>query len=211
VVGYAVKELFYTLQGEGAQSGRPAVFCRFSGCNLWSGREIDRESAVCSFCDTDFRGTDGIGGGRFDTQRELALAAARLWPRGRRGAWLVCTGGEPALQLDAALVEAFRQVGFQVAIETNGTRSLPKGLDWVCVSPKAGTTLAVRSGDELKVAVPQSGLELDRLVELQFEHFFVQPIDGPDLAANTDAATRYCLEHPPWRLSQQSHKRLGLR
>jgi 7-carboxy-7-deazaguanine synthase (Cx14CxxC type) len=210
-VGYAVKELFYTLQGEGAQSGRPAVFCRFAGCNLWTGREADRQSAVCSFCDTDFRGTDGPGGGRFQTAEALARAAARLWPAGCRGAWLVCTGGEPALQLDTELVRAFKEAGFSVAIETNGTLSLPTGLDWVCVSPKAGAQLAVTCGDELKVAVPQPRLDLDRLVELGFAHFFVQPIDGPQLVANTLAATHYCLEHPPWRLSEQSHKRLGLR
>jgi 7-carboxy-7-deazaguanine synthase (Cx14CxxC type) len=209
-MSYAVKELFYSLQGEGAQTGRPAVFCRFAGCNLWSGREVDRASAICSFCDTDFRGTNGAGGGRFANASALADAAASLWPRGRRGAWLICTGGEPALQLDEGLISAFKRAGFSVAIETNGTLPLPVGLDWICVSPKAGTALEVTRGDELKVITPQASLDLDELAKLQFEHFFVQPMDGPALAENTAAATRYCLEHPPWRLSEQTHKRLGL-
>lgn len=209
-MSYAVKELFYSLQGEGAQTGRPAVFCRFTGCNLWSGRDADRASATCSFCDTDFRGTDGPGGGRFATAGALAEAAAAMWPAGRRGAWLICTGGEPALQLDEGLVSAFKNAGFSVAIETNGTLLLPVGLDWICVSPKAGAPLVVTRGDELKVITPQPALDLDDLMGLEFQHFFVQPMDGPTLAENTVAATRYCLEHPPWRLSEQTHKWLGL-
>jgi 7-carboxy-7-deazaguanine synthase len=210
-VSYAVKELFYSLQGEGAQTGRPAVFCRFTGCNLWSGRKADRASAICRFCDTDFRGTNGPSGGRFANASALADAAAAMWPAGRRGAWLICTGGEPALQLDEGLLSAFKEAGFSVAIETNGTLPLPAGLDWVCVSPKAGAALAVTRGDELKVIAPQPALDLEVLTGLEFEYYFIQPMDGPALAENTLAATRYCLEHPPWRLSEQSHKRLGLR
>jgi 7-carboxy-7-deazaguanine synthase len=197
-MGYAVKELFFTLQGEGAHAGRAAVLCRFAGCNLWNGREVDRASAVCSFCDTDF----------------LAAAAAARWPGGRPttrdGAWLVCTGGEPTLQLDAELVEAFHAVGFEVAVETNGTRPVPAGLDWVCVSPKARAELLQRCGDELKVVFPQAGLDLDALVALDFAHFYLQPMDGPHVRANTNAAVRYCLQHPPWRLSLQTHKLVGL-
>jgi 7-carboxy-7-deazaguanine synthase len=211
VVSYAINELFYSLQGEGAQTGRPAVFCRFAGCNLWSGREVDRNSAICRFCDTDFRGVGGPGGGRFGDVTALADAAVALWPTNSTGAWLVCTGGEPALQLDAKLVDAFKRVGFAVALETNGTLPLPPGIDWICVSPKAGTSLHVTSGNELKVVVPQPALDLDALLKLDFEHFSVQPMDGPDLAGNTAAAARYCLDHPPWRLSQQTHKSLGLR
>jgi len=209
-MGYAVKELFYTLQGEGAHTGRPSVFCRFAGCNLWSGREADRANATCRFCDTDFRGTDGSGGARFKDAETLARAAVALWPADRRGAWIVCTGGEPALQLDAALVHAFQAEGFAVAIETNGTLPLADGLDWVCVSPKAQAPMLLRRGDELKVVTPQPGLELEKLLDLDFEHFFLQPMDGPALAENTQATMRYCLEHPPWRLSQQTHKALGL-
>lgn len=208
-MGYAVKEVFYTLQGEGAHVGRPAVFVRFSGCNLWTGRERDRASAVCSFCDTDFLGTDGIGGGRYETPHELADAAALVWPGEAPGRWLVCTGGEPALQLDDDLIRAFHARGFAVAIETNGTRPLPHGLDWVCVSPKAGSRLTVTRGDELKVVVPQP-LDLDGLLALEFRHFFLQPMDGPDVAENTRIALRHCLGHPPWRLSLQTHKSLGI-
>lgn len=212
-MGYAVKELFFTLQGEGAHAGRPAILCRFSGCNLWNGREPDRATATCSFCDTDFVGLDGPGGGRFDSANKLAASAARCWPSGRPNAddaWLVCTGGEPTLQLDADLVAAFHAAGFRVAIETNGTRQVPSGLDWVCVSPKAGTELVQRCGDELKVVFPQANLDLDALTTLNFAHFYLQPMDGPDAQANTDAAVRYCLEHPSWRLSLQMHKLIGL-
>jgi 7-carboxy-7-deazaguanine synthase len=213
-MGYAVKELFFSLQGEGAHVGRPAVLCRFAGCNLWNGREADRLSAICSFCDTDFVGLDGQGGGRYDAAVDLAAAAAALWPGGEPesidGAWLVCTGGEPTLQLDAELIEAFQAVGFGVAIETNGTRPVPGGLDWVCVSPKAGAPLVQRRGHELKVVFPQSKLDLTDLSSLDFEHFFLQPMDGPDVRANTQAAVRYSLEHPPWKLSLQTHKLVGL-
>lgn len=214
-MSYAVKELFFTLQGEGAHAGRPAVFCRFAGCNLWNGREDDRKSAICSFCDTDFVGLDGPGGGRYHSAEELAASAARRWPGGAptrdEGAWLVCTGGEPTLQLDDVLVDAFHAAGFAVAVETNGTQRVPASLDWVCVSPKAGAPLTQRSGDELKVVMPQTGLDLDALTALNFAHFFAQPMDGPDMEANTAAAVRFCLEHPPWRLSLQMHKLVGLR
>jgi 7-carboxy-7-deazaguanine synthase (Cx14CxxC type) len=208
-MAYVVKEVFYTLQGEGAHVGRPAVFVRFTGCNLWTGREEDRASATCSFCDTDFVGTDGVRGGRYETPDELVAAAVSAWPGGAPGRWLVCTGGEPSLQLDEELVRAFQANGFPVAIETNGTRPLPRGLDWVCVSPKAGSGLAVERGDELKAVVPQA-LDLEGLLQLDFRHFFLQPMDGPDVAENTRIALRYCLEHPPWRLSLQTHKTLGI-
>lgn len=206
---YAVKELFYTLQGEGAQSGRPAVFCRFAGCNLWSGREKDREAAICRFCDTDFVGTDGPGGGKLTSPEALADAARGVWPGG--GApYIVCTGGEPLLQLDAPLVRAFHAVGFEVAIETNGTLPVPDGVDWVCVSPKAGAELAVTAGDELKLVFPQIGAEPERFEALAFDRFYLQPMDGPDREANTAAAVRYCLAHPRWALSLQTHKLLGI-
>ncbi len=210
-MSYAVKEIFYTLQGEGAQTGRPAVFCRFAGCNLWSGREGDRETAICGFCDTDFVGTDGPGGGRFATAADLATAVAAAWPAnggGRR--FVVCTGGEPLLQLDETLIEALHRRGFEIAVETNGTRAAPAGLDWICVSPKAGTELELRSGDELKLIFPQPGAEPSRFEDLAFRHFFLQPMDGPARAANTQAALRYCLAHPRWRLSLQTHKLLGI-
>jgi 7-carboxy-7-deazaguanine synthase len=208
---YAVKEIFYTLQGEGANTGRPAVFCRFAGCNLWTGREADRASAVCSFCDTDFVGTDGPGGGRFPDAASLARAVAAAWPSGgddRR--FVVCTGGEPLLQLDADLVGAFHVEGFEVAVETNGTVEPPPGIDWLCVSPKAEAQLVVRGGDELKLVYPQAGAEPSRFEGLEFAEFFLQPMDGPAREANTAAALRYCLEHPRWRLSLQTHKLLGI-
>ncbi|HMJ34113.1 MAG TPA: 7-carboxy-7-deazaguanine synthase [Baekduia sp.] len=212
---YTVKELYYTLQGEGVHAGRAAVFCRFAGCNLWNGREADRQRAVCSFCDTDFVGVDGPGGGRYETPEALADAAAALWPGSlparERGAWLVCTGGEPTLQLDGELVDAFLSRGFKLAVETNGTRPLPDGLDWVCVSPKAAAELAVRVGDELKVVFPQANLDLDALGEMDFTYHSIQPMDGAERDANTMAAVRYCLEHPPWRLTLQTHKLVGLR
>lgn len=209
---YSVKEIFFTLQGEGAQTGRPAVFCRFAGCNLWSGREKDRASAVCTFCDTDFVGINADGG-RFTTAAELADAVAAAWPAddGANTRYVVCTGGEPLLQLDEEAIDALHQRGFSVAVETNGTLPLSRGLDWVCVSPKAGSELVVLGGDELKLVYPQAGAEPERFRHLAFRHFFLQPMDGPDRVANTAAATGYCLSHPQWRLSLQTHKMLGLR
>ena len=209
---YSVKEIFYTLQGEGAQAGRPAVFCRFAGCNLWSGREEDRAGAVCNFCDTDFVGTDGQGGGKFRTADELAAAIAAQWPAdddsGRR--YVVCTGGEPLLQLDAALIEALHAAGFEVAVETNGTQAAPAGLDWICVSPKAAAPLLLTAGDELKLVYPQPLAMPERFEGLAFTHFFLQPMDGPDQQANLAAVIRYCRAHPRWRLSLQTHKIVGI-
>jgi 7-carboxy-7-deazaguanine synthase (Cx14CxxC type) len=217
---YSIKEIFYTLQGEGANAGRPAVFCRFAGCNLWSGREEDRASAVCRFCDTDFVGTNGPGGGKFSTAADLAAAVASAWPfppsgctapdRTREQPLVVCTGGEPLLQLDEAFVATLHDYGFQVAIETNGTRVPPGGVDWVCVSPKAGTDLVLRAGDELKLVYPQAGAEPERFIDLDFRHFFLQPKDGPERQCNTRRAVSYCLAHPQWRLSLQTHKVLGI-
>jgi len=210
-MSYAVKEIFYTLQGEGANTGRPAVFCRFAGCNLWSGHERDRATAVCRFCDTDFVGTDGPGGGRFASAGALAKAVAAAWPSTEPGArFVVCTGGEPLLQLDAPLVAALHADGFEIAIETNGTQPGLDGIDWVCVSPKAGAELVLERGDELKLIVPQPGLDPAQFEHLPFSHFFVQPMDGPDRLRNTELAVRYCLEHPRWRLSLQTHKLLGI-
>ncbi|MBI3947267.1 MAG: 7-carboxy-7-deazaguanine synthase [Armatimonadetes bacterium] len=212
-MSYAVKTIFYTLQGEGVNAGRPAVFCRFAGCNLWSGREGDRESAACRFCDTDFVGTDGPGGGRFATAEDLATAAAAAWPNPGTGAarpFVVCTGGEPLLQLNAALVGALHRAGFEVAVETNGTRLPPPGVDWVCVSPKAGVSLALRRGDELKLVFPQEGLDPAQCEGLEFRHFLLQPMDGPLRERNTELAVRYCLARPRWRLSLQLHKILGI-
>lgn len=208
---YAVKEIFYTLQGEGANTGRAAVFCRFAGCNLWNGREHDRAEAICQFCDTDFVGTNGPGGGSFATPEALASAVAAAWPEpggGRR--FVVCTGGEPLLQLDAALLRALHNEGFEVAVETNGTVPPPAGVDWLCVSPKAGAELVVRCGDEIKLVFPQPGAEPERFERLPFSHFFLQPMDGGDRQANTAAALHYCLAHPRWRLSLQTHKLLGI-
>ncbi|MFI9640460.1 7-carboxy-7-deazaguanine synthase [Micromonospora sp. NPDC051925] len=210
---YRVKEIFYTLQGEGTHAGRPAVFCRFTSCNLWTGREQDRHRAVCQFCDTDFVGTDGPGGGRFRSAAELAGAVAAMWqgqrhPRSRP--YVVCTGGEPLLQLDEAAVRALHGEGFEVAVETNGTRPAPAGLDWICVSPKAGADLVLTRGHDLKLVYPQVGAEPPRFEELDFEHFLLQPMDGPDRVANTEAAVRYCLDHPQWQLSLQTHKYLGI-
>lgn len=211
-MSYAVKELFLTLQGEGGQAGRAAVFCRFAGCNLWSGREEDRAAAVCSFCDTDFVGLDGGGGGRFASPKSLAQAARALW-RGPPDApaLVVCTGGEPLLQLDPPLIAAFHARGFEVAVESNGTLPAPPGLDWICISPKADAALAQTSGQELKLVFPQPGVDPARFEALSFERFLLQPMDGPDHAANTQAAIDYCLAHPRWRLSVQTHKYLGLR
>ena len=209
---YSVKEIFYTLQGEGANTGAPAVFCRFAGCNLWSGREEDRASAACNFCDTDFVGTDGTGGGRFSGAEGLADAIEREWPRSTRAhRFVVCTGGEPLLQLDDAAIDALHRRGFRVAIETNGTLAVPPGIDWVCVSPKADVGLALESGDELKLVFPQPTAPPERFEALAFEHFFLQPMDGPARAANTREAIDYCLAHPRWRLSLQSHKIIGIR
>jgi 7-carboxy-7-deazaguanine synthase len=216
---YTVKEIFYTLQGEGAQSGRAAVFCRFSGCNLWSGREEDRSRAVCQFCDTDFVGV-GPDGGRFPSAKELAEAIARCW--GGNGGiraegestprkYVVCTGGEPLLQLDVDLIDALHERGFEVAVETNGTRPAPASLDWICVSPKAGAPFVQTTGNELKLVFPQEKARPEKFVELDFDHFFLQPMDGPDINRNTDLAIEYCLKHPQWRLSIQTHKLVGVR
>ncbi|MGW8281928.1 MAG: 7-carboxy-7-deazaguanine synthase [Gemmatimonadota bacterium] len=218
-MAYSVKEIYYTLQGEGAQTGRPAVFCRFAGCNLWSGHEKDRTTAVCPFCDTDFVGTDGPGGGRFATPEELALAIASAWPhdpddsRGERSGarpLVVCTGGEPLLQLDEPAVRALHEAGFEVAVETNGTLPPPPGLDWICVSPKAGATLAVERGHELKLVFPQESAPPEAFAGLAFDHFFLQPMDGPRREENTRLAVEYCLANPRWRLSLQTHKYIGI-
>jgi len=210
-MSYAVKEIFYTLQGEGANTGRPAVFCRFAGCNLWSGREEDRAGAVCTFCDTEFVGTDGIGGGKFADAAALAAAVRRAWPEGAGARpFVVCTGGEPLLQLDAALIDALHAEGCAIAVETNGTCVPPAGLDWICVSPKAGAELVLEAGDELKLVFPQAGIAPESLEHLRFAHFFLQPMDGPERARNTALAVDFCLAHPRWRLSLQTHKLLGI-
>jgi 7-carboxy-7-deazaguanine synthase len=211
-MAYSVKEIYYTLQGEGANTGRPAVFCRFAGCNLWTGREADRMDATCQFCDTDFVGTDGPGGGKFADAASLAGAVASAWlpqvPDDTR--FIVCTGGEPLLQLDPPLLDALHAEGFEVAVETNGTVPPPAGIDWLCVSPKAGAPFVAREGNELKLVYPQVGAEPERYDGLRFDHFFLQPMDGPERDANTAAALRYCLTHPRWRLSLQTHKLLGI-
>jgi len=210
-MSYAVKEIFYTLQGEGAQTGRAAVFCRFAGCNLWSGREADRADAICRFCDTDFADTNGPGGGKFASAVELTSAIAEKWPAGAGGRpFVVCTGGEPLLQLDAKLIEELHRRGFEIAVESNGTIAAPEGIDWLCVSPKAGAKLAQKAGDELKLVYPQAGAEPDMFEELPFRHYFLQPMDGPERDTNTRLALRYCMEHPAWRLSLQTHKVLGI-
>ena len=206
-----MKEIFLTLQGEGVQAGRAAVFCRFAGCNLWSGLEADRAEAVCQFCDTDFIGMDGTGGGRFRDAEVLAASIAELWPHGQGDRFVVLTGGEPLLQVDAALIDALHEQGFEIAVETNGTLPAPAGLDWICVSPKARAPVVLGSGHELKLVYPQIDAMPDRFEHLAFQHFLLQPMDGPDAAANTQAAIAYCLAHPQWRLSVQTHKVLGLR
>ena len=213
-MAYKVKEIFYTLQGEGINTGRPAVFCRFSGCNLWSGKEADRRLAACRFCDTDFVGTDGPGGGTFSDAQSLAEAISTTFTghRGKTARHLVVlTGGEPALQIDDTLIEALHGQGFEIAIETNGTLPLPQGVDWLTVSPKAGTELAVTSGDELKLVYPQEGTEPADFESLSFRHFLLQPQDGPELKENIAAAVQYCLSHPKWRLSLQTHKFIGIK
>lgn len=211
-MSYAVKEIFYTLQGEGAQAGRPAVFCRFAGCNLWSGREEDRRAAVCQFCDTDFVGTDGPGGGRFQHAEDLAEAINGQWPASEASdtKFVVCTGGEPLLQIDRELIDALHAREFEIAVETNGTVAAPEGIDWVCVSPKAGAQLVQRTGDELKLVFPQDRAQPRDFETLRFRHFFLQPMDGPFRKMNTEMAMRYCLAHPRWRLSLQTHKILGI-
>ena len=210
-MSYRVKELFYSLQGEGCRAGRPAVFCRFSGCNLWSGRGVDRARARCRICDTDFVGTDGTGGGVYRSAGELAARARRLWPGGPdTRASIVCTGGEPLLQLDASLIAALHDTGFEIAIETNGTIAPPAGIDWICVSPKAGTELVARCGNELKLLYPQEGLDPVDFQGLGFEDFSLQPVDGPDLDLATERSLRYCLDNPRWRLSLQIHKLLHI-
>ena len=211
---YTVKEIYYSLHGEGVHTGRPAVFCRFSGCNLWSGVEKDRATASCWFCDTDFVGISGPGGGQFDSADDLAAAVNNHWPplaNGRSRKYVVCTGGEPLLQLDADAVKALHSLGFEVAIETNGTQLPPPGIDWICVSPKVGTKLVLRSGNELKLVYPQVGLDPTDYVHLDYENLFLQPMDGPNLETNIQKAVEYCMEHPEWRLSIQSHKLVGLR
>lgn len=211
---YSVKEIYYTLQGEGAQSGRPAVFLRFAGCNLWSGREQHRAEAVCRFCDTEFVGTDGPGGGKFDAAAELAVAVSELWPAEAEGdrPYVVCTGGEPLLQLDVGLIAALHVAGFEIGVETNGTLQAPDGIDWLCVSPKGSAPLVQCSGDELKLVYPQeeAAAQPEEFVDLPFRHFFLQPLDDEDRDSNTRRAIDYCLRHPRWRLSVQSHKVLGI-
>jgi 7-carboxy-7-deazaguanine synthase (Cx14CxxC type) len=208
---YAIKEAFKTLQGEGRHAGRVAVFCRFAGCNLWSGREQDRDGAICRFCDTDFVGTDGEGGGKFADAASLASHLAALWGAARAGRFAVLTGGEPMLQIDPALVAALHAEGFEIAVETNGTLPATPGLDWICVSPKAGAPLVQTQGDELKLVYPQPGADPAQYEGLDFRHFLLQPMDGPDILRNTEAAVAYCLAHPRWRLSVQTHKMIGVR
>jgi 7-carboxy-7-deazaguanine synthase len=211
-MSYSVKEIYYTLQGEGARAGRAAVFLRFAGCNLWSGLERDRATAVCRFCDTEFVGTDGVGGGKFADGPTLAAVVTAQWPRGERAQpYVVCTGGEPLLQIDEELIGALHAKGFEIGIETNGTLIPPPGIDWICMSPKARSETVLTRGDELKLVYPQEGAPPERYAGLDFAHFFLQPMDSPERDANTDAATRYCLAHPQWRLSLQTHKLIGIR
>jgi len=209
-VTYSVKEIFLTLQGEGGQAGKVAVFCRFAGCNLWSGREQDRATAVCTFCDTDFVGVDGVGGGKFTTAQALVAAVDAAWTGPQSDKLVVCTGGEPLLQLDAPLIDALHAAGFMIAVETNGTLPAPDDIDWICVSPKAQATVVQLRGQELKLVYPQRGVDPARFEGLEFERFLLQPMDGPDREAATRAAIAYCLQHPRWRLSVQTHKYLGI-
>lgn len=211
-MAYSVKEIFYTLQGEGAQTGRPAVFCRFAGCNLWTGREQDRSDATCQFCDTDFIGTDGENGGKFKTAAELADFAASLWPEGGAGKpYVVCTGGEPLLQLDKSLIDAFHAVGLEIAVESNGTIEAPEGIDWICVSPKAGAEIVQTSGNELKLVYPQAENKPSDFENLDFDNFFLQPLDSEDSDNNTQKTISYCQDNPQWRLSLQTHKMIGIK
>ena len=211
---YSVKEIYYTLQGEGAQTGRPAVFLRFAGCNLWSGREAHRAEAVCRFCDTEFVGTDGPGGGKFESAKELADAVRRTWPRDRSDTvpYVVCTGGEPLLQLDSAAIDALHDAGFEIGVETNGTLAAPAGIDWLCVSPKGAAPVVQTTGDELKLVFPQQEAEAqpEKFEGMQFKNFYLQPLDSPELEANTRNTVRYCLSHPQWKLSLQTHKIVGI-
>ncbi|MDH4046614.1 MAG: 7-carboxy-7-deazaguanine synthase [Gammaproteobacteria bacterium] len=209
---YSVKEMYYTLQGEGAQTGRPAVFLRFAGCNLWSGREMHRAAATCRFCDTDFVGVDGPGGGKFDTADDLARAVRQAWPSGTGAPYVVCTGGEPLLQLDSSAIAALHSAGFEIGVETNGTIAAPAGIDWICVSPKAAAALQQRSGHELKLVYPQieSEAQPEKFAGMDFRHFFLQPLDDDNRLVNTQSAIRYCLAHPEWKLSLQTHKLIGI-
>lgn len=208
---YKVKEIYYTIQGEGAQAGRPAVFCRFSGCNLWSGREEDRAKAICQFCDTDFWGMDGENGGAYPDAKALAQKVKSLWPDAIQGQpYVVCTGGEPMLQVDEDLIEAFHQLDFEVAIETNGTIAVPTSMDWICVSPKSGTEIVQQTGDELKLVFPQVGAEPWRYTDMAFDYFFLQPMDSPQREHNTQSSIQFCLDNPLWRLSLQTHKYIGM-
>lgn len=209
---YSVKEIFYTLQGEGLNAGRAAVFCRFAGCNLWSGLERDRDQAICQFCDTEFVGTDGTGGGKFETAKELAEAVQQHWDdQGKGPKFVVCTGGEPLLQMDEALIRAFHDRGFEIAVETNGTIEVPDSIDWICVSPKAGSDLLQQNGQELKLVYPQAGNSPEEFVDLEFDAHLLQPMDSPAYSENLEAAIRYCMAHPKWRLSLQTHKLMGIR
>lgn len=210
-MSYAVREIFKTLQGEGAQSGRAAVFCRFAGCNLWSGREQDRAGAICTFCDTDFVGVDGVGGGRFGDAEALADAVEEQWQGPKEGRYVVLTGGEPLLQVDTALVEALHARGFEIGVETNGTQEAPEGLDWICVSPKSDAPVRLTRGDELKLVYPQPKAMPEAYADLDFDHFFLQPMDSSEAEANLAATIKYCTENPRWRLSLQSHKMIGIR
>ena len=210
-MSYSIKTFYYTLQGEGLLTGRPAVFCRFSGCNLWSGLEKDRKNAICNFCDTEFVGTDGLNGGKYPTAESVAEKAHSLWPAGMEGIpYVVCTGGEPLLQLDSKLIHSFHENGFEIGIETNGTLPVPDELDWVCVSPKSGAVLIVEKGDELKIVYPQNGLDPSDYEGLNFDHFSLQPMDGLNIQKTTHAALDYCMKHPQWNLSLQTHKLLNI-
>ena len=208
---FQVKEIYYTLQGEGARTGRPAVFCRFTGCNLWTGREKDREKAVCNFCDTDFVGVDGPGGGKFNDSKELLAAISNCWPKDLEQKYVVLTGGEPALQINQDFIGGLHNIGFEVAIETNGTLPIPSNIDWVTVSPKSNSVLKVESGDELKLVFPQEGVDPRKIQNLPFKNFFLQPLDGEERTINTQKTLQYCLENPLWNLSLQSHKYIGIR
>ena len=210
-MGYQIKEIFYTLQGEGAMAGRPAVFCRFTGCNLWSGREEDRAQAICTFCDTDFRGTDGLNGGTYPDAEHLAMKIASCWPDLSKGTpYVVCTGGEPLLQMDVAFTQAVKKYGFEIAVETNGTKPIVAGIDWVCVSPKSTTNLVVTEGNELKLVYPQIDASPEQFEKLSFEHFYLQPMDGENAKIKERQTLDYCLKNPQWKMSVQVHKWLNI-